>query len=743
MTRLKGPGRARLSWAHPVPMLPLRAAPALLASLVLLASGPGVAQIEPPRPVEELAPDGPAQRPVRARREAPPAPVQAASQGEDANEAQAAEPARTAPPAVRRPVRPPPSLPAAAPAPAPAVPVSTAPSRERTLPPPLLVPTEGDEAIVQAFNAWKGAERARDPKGSRVARERLAELRQTLAIADLESVSLALLRGARVRTAGRDGAGAVELAQSAVALSPDVADTHWGLLRAHLADDPFQLRRLWADARSAWRAALGDPRWRRGLTGDLGATLLVAWLATTLAALVVLFLRTSPSLVHDVHHLFPKGVALWQAGALLTLVLLLPWAFRMGLLFPSLVLLAAVTLYLEPRERWLLSVLLAGACLVPPLAGGLVQATTFAATPAEDVLQLERGGLEASDAAGHVEARLASGRASYPEVYALARWELRRGKLDAARSHAEKAMTLRAGDARAQTVLGNIAFAESRWPDAIALYIRASESDPTLPDPLWNLSRVYRRRARTLSDDAVGPELDRAQNAAAAAQRLDERLMTRAEPPDGRPAMNEVLLTPALSPLEPPVTDGPERRTRVTAQLAQTLVGDLEPTAAVLVPLGAVVVLVALGFARRGRGVSRGCVKCGRAVCRRCDPELVEASQLCHQCVNVYTRRGKVAPLARVNKEMEVRHHQAWVSRWAYALGLLWSGAGHLFTGLPVLGALHAFVFAFAITVAVNREGLLRTPGLSAGAAGWVALALLLLAGTWWASLRQLARERS
>ena len=61
--------------------------------------------------------------------------------------------------------------------------------------------------------------------------------------------------------------------------------------------------------------------------------------------------------------------------------------------------------------------------------------------------------------------------------------------------------------------------------------------------------------------------------------------------------------------------------------------------------------------------------------------------------------------MARVNKEMEVRHHQAWVSRWAYALGLVWSGAGHLFTGLPVRGALHAFIFAFGITVAINREG--------------------------------------
>src|SRR5262249_40389949 len=98
---------------------------------------------------------------------------------------------------------------------------------------------------------------------------------------------------------------------------------------------------------------------------------------------------------------------------------------------------------------------------------------------------------------------------------------------------------------------------------------------------------------------------------------------------------------------------------------------------------------------------------------------------------------------ARVNKEMEVRHHQTWVSRRAYALGLLWSGAGHLFTGLPVRGALHAFVFAFGISAAVNREGLLRTPGLSPSTVGWMLLALVLLALTWGASLRHLARERS
>jgi len=52
-------------------MVSPRAVPALLATLVVLASTGAAAQIEPPRPVDELAPDSPAQRPSRTRREPP------------------------------------------------------------------------------------------------------------------------------------------------------------------------------------------------------------------------------------------------------------------------------------------------------------------------------------------------------------------------------------------------------------------------------------------------------------------------------------------------------------------------------------------------------------------------------------------------------------------------------------------------------------------------------------------------
>src|SRR5262249_31610002 len=181
---------------------------------------------------------------------------------------------------------------------------------------------------------------------------------------------------------------------------------------------------------------------------------------------------------------------------------------------------------------------------------------------------------------------------------------------------------------------------------------------------------------------------------------------------------------------------------RVTAQVVQSLVGDLNPTVGVVLPLVVAGALTLLGFFRGGRGGSHTCDKCGRAGGRRCDPEVTEGSALCHQCVSVSTRRGKVAPMARVNKEMEVRQHQGWMNRLAYALGLLWSGAGPLFSGLPVRGAVYAFLFAFAITAAVNREGLLRLPGGALGPSFWLVLAAARLFATSASSAWRLAEER-
>ena len=94
----------------------------------------------------------------------------------------------------------------------------------------------------------------------------------------------------------------------------------------------------------------------------------------------------------------------------------------------------------------------------------------------------------------------------------------------------------------------------------------------------------------------------------------------------------------------------------------------------------------------------------------RCDPELGRGSEMCHQCVNVFARKDVVPPPVKVRKQVEVARYQGRMDKLAFAFGLVCSGAGHLFAGLPVRGAIYAFFFLFAVVMFFFRAGVLRAP---------------------------------
>jgi tetratricopeptide (TPR) repeat protein len=659
----------------------LRGTRALAALLALLAARPAPAQVEAPRPVEELEQE-PARRPP-PRKPLPPQPLQRtpARRAAEAMEPKAAE--------------------------LPSAPVASA---ARPLPPPL-VPTAGDSELLATFRRWQQAERDGATRVADASRKELLALRDELAISDLEPMSMAMLRAASERRKREDIRGSVELATGAAALSPGVPYVYLGLARAQLAEEPFGFGRVASSLRAAAAAFWNDPRYARAALGDFGSALLFAWVATAVAAMAVLFLRHAPVLFHDVHHLFPRAVARWQSAALVLLVLLLPLVFHLGLAVELLVLLAALTLYLSTTERVVALVLVGGLGAIPLVAGKLAAATAFAGTPAEDAYLLERGGLEAAAGAARVRARANVEHASFGELYALGRYEARRGHLAEAQVAFNSASALRPADARLLTEEGNLAFVAGNLDSAAQLYTRANEADPALPDPYWNAAKLHRRRSRSLSDEGVGPELDRAQTALASAVRLDEGLAQRQDPPDEKPLMNLLLLSPSLPRSELALlAEVPGRAGRVRSQASSALLGGLDASSGALVPLGVALALLGFGILRGGRGVSHACDKCGRPVCRRCDPQLSVGSPFCPQCVNVFARRGVVPPLLKVNKEMEVRRHRTRTSRIAYGLGVLCSGLGHVFSGAALRGVGYAFLFLFVAASVVTREGVLRAP---------------------------------
>jgi hypothetical protein len=174
---------------------------------------------------------------------------------------------------------------------------------------------------------------------------------------------------------------------------------------------------------------------------------------------------------------------------------------------------------------------------------------------------------------------------------------------------------------------------------------------------------------------------------------------------------NQYLRTiPLDRALLAPFAHAEELADQVRSQLTAVLLGDVPAAAAAFYPLVVALLLVGFGGLARTLQVARECTRCGNAVSKRGDPDLSVGSLLCTQCINVFSRKGVVAPSQRVRKQLEVARYHNRRERTGLVLGALWSGMGHVFGGWPVRGALYGFLFVACVAGVFLRNGVLRTP---------------------------------
>jgi tetratricopeptide (TPR) repeat protein len=626
-------------------------------------------------------------------------------------------------------------------APKPPAPKVEAPAR--TPPPPLLAPRVSDADLLAVWERWVQARSAKDTAAADQARKDLTKLRDEVGATDFDTFSASLLRESQSRLQAKDMTSAVHFAEDAASLSPNLPYARFVLADAYARRDPGAVGKYVGEFQSALAAVVRDPRYLRPAVANTVATALLALLATAVAVVGVLFLRRIRYFLHDIHHVFPRGVGRWQSIMVVIAILLMPLLLRLGVVPVLVVLFGMVVLYLNAAERTVAAVLLALVGLIPLIAGQVARATTFAGTVAEDVYLLERGGFAADDAASRILVRQEAKEATFAELFALGRYESRRGLLEEATTHFKAAAALRQRHALLLTNFGNALLASGDVDGATRLYQEAAQADSSLAAAPYNLAQIYRRRARELPDDKVGAELQRASETMAVAQRLDASLVGRDVPPDDRLLANQLLLSPALPVADMlALADGSAAGKRVESQLDRLLLGVSGPVAR-FYPLVLAGLLFLWGSARDRLRASKGCEKCGRTVCRRCDPDLGMGSFLCSQCTNVFARKGVVPEPMRARKQAEVQRHQNWLGRISLALGALVSGAGHVFAGLPVRGAIYCFLFLLAVAVMLMSQGVLRVPYGEAPSYLKMAPAALVLLPLYLLSLRGLFKRRT
>lgn len=586
---------------------------------------------------------------------------------------------------------------------------------ERPPPPPIDAREISDADLELAWNVWREANQktSTDIKGEQVARQRLLELKEEIGASNMDTWAIGLLRAAEAHEVAGDSGGAVEIARSATLLAPDLPSTWVGLTRVYFRGDPSDFGRFLGSLKNAVVTQATDPRFGRAAITDLTTTLLFALVITTIVLLIVLTVRRGFYALYDFHFLFPRVASRWQTGALAVVLLALPVVFRLGLVPVLLTVFFALALYLSTGERVVVAVLIASLGLVPSVASLVVEHFAFAGTRAEQLFLLERGGTGLEPLAAELTQLASEDKASYAELMALGRYELRRGRAEAASKTFKKALNITPNDPAARVNLGMAMVIVGDLENPRALFEEAGKQAPSMAQAPYNLGRLYQRRV-ALYGDKVSAEVDKISQALFSARTLDPSFALFSKDADGTPrslAANVYLQSVPL-----PMTDilvdarAPDAARRVKSQVLQLLMGEVNETLATLYPGLLALLVLGFGFLSASIHAARSCSKCGRPVSRRGDPDVSVGSLMCTQCVNVFAKKNVAAPSLKVRKQLEVARYQSRMERTGSILGFICSGMGHVFAGFPARGTLYGFVFITLLTALVLRNGVVRTP---------------------------------
>lgn len=586
------------------------------------------------------------------------------------------------------------------PVPPPVAPTGVAPELQKKaaeeLARPIVLTTRTFADVDALFRARRDALLKGDLKTAGERERELLALLEELDLPEVHPIAIAIARES-AKLEATSPAEAVARAELAVKLGPSLSATHVRLARARFARDPTDVL--------GWARPLGtgisrlflEQRTLRPLGVDALTALMTAIFAAGAAIALLLFARSLRYFLHDFHHLFPRGASPLQTALLALILVALPFVFRLGPFAIFATLLAVSWFYLERSERIVAGLWLAMAGGAPLLVGLAADQLAWDGTPAESVYAVERGGdfsqLPALEAA-------ANGGATPQVLFAVARAQKREGRLEEARALYDRVLETNGKWPWALVNAGNVRFLQGDLDAAERFYMRAVDAQPGYAPAQFNLSRVHYRRVNlNLGQETRNKVLE-----------LDRTLLQRYAAGDRKdqPALGNVyLLDGALPDAELHAIARPNVVSdHVARQVAGRVFGPFPTGLAPAISLGVLALLVLLALAQDRLVPARSCGKCGRPVCRRCDPE-TGGGGLCGQCVNVFARKAVVDPVAKVQKELAVRRY---AQRRSTALKVLAFFVGaQVAGGRIVRGAIFLFLVSLVGALIVQREGVART----------------------------------
>jgi tetratricopeptide (TPR) repeat protein len=573
-------------------------------------------------------------------------------------------------------------------------------------PPAFLLPSEKSAEVATHWNLRRDYLRDRDERRADDEEQRVRQLKDDLQLQNLFFVSGALVRESHDALAAGSPAQAIARCKLAVELSPAMEEAHLCLARAMLQENPTGIKPAFDEIYAGAKAAFDDPRLSRAMLANALSVLFLGLFAAGTAFVVILFARYAKLYAHDVHHLFPVGARRWQTKMLAAVLLLLPVFLQMGPLPLVFTALLAVALYLSTVEMAVAVLLLCALAASPWAAEGIGRIAAFGG-PAVDVWLLEHGEGSGPEVA-RLQKRLEASANDFAVDFALAHKAKRDGDLTTAATLYQRAIEAgsnNTGLAAVHNNLGNVLLLQGDVAKAQAQYQQAIDLRESAAAPHFNLGRA-------LGLNGV-EALEKVQSEQHRAEDLDRAGIKEfnGDSLQANRKSNKFVLDMSLDDsLLQPLLDAEQRAaTPVGDEIRAQLSFGLPVEAATGLPIIAALLVFALQMLKQRIRPSGRCERCGREVCKRCDPDARPSEQLCAQCVNVFIRRTGVDAAERIRKEYAVQAYHRHRHTLARVLGVI-SGAGHVMMGYPLRGIIYLVLTGSLVASILLWHGLAHGP---------------------------------
>ena len=506
----------------------------------------------------------------------------------------------------------------------------------------------------------------------------------------------------------------LERAEAAVRLAPDWPAGRMALARAIWLHDDSPIGAL----RTAWGAVLAIARHLEASVWFAGSALLVlaaALVGGGLLCITLAGLLSATHAAHDLGDLLSTATPGFGRVALLGGLLLVPFTLGEGLLGAGLVLLAIGCVYGARGQRLVLvlaaAAVVLGAYPVARSAGAVL--SFFGQDPvAEAAFSAARGSSLQTDAL-----RLDAAADSDPlAARGLARRARRSRSLSAADAHYQGLLESRPEDWVIANNAANVRLDLGHIETALSLYRHAVAQAPS-PIVYFNLAQAY---GRAFQVDELAETLRRA-------QAIDAELVAELTQLQGTDPEGFVVDLPLPAHLVWQRMRGPAAGEPIAAELRAPLApGWLGRDARVATGAVAGVCLLGCLVGGRVRG-SRGCSRCGRRLCPRCEPEFGRGTT-CGACTALFNQTDATDRALRVDRINALRHRERRLDRLASGASVVVPGVAGFLAGSPGRSLVASLLIALAVAAAALQGGAVPDPLVAGATAPFVFLHVATLA---------------